>query len=112
MNLEVNDTYEASFYLMNGGWVEYIKFKRVESKSGYSFHWTIIMSGVSQEDQLNWKNYKAIGNLRDFSNARLKIKKLAFRVQKRDEEQVGKTDYYHRGKKSIKKFSERVKYRK
>lgn len=86
-DVQTADTYEAAWYLLNGGFVKEIDFRRIApnraSKVGYSTSYVITMSGVKPRFVRYWREHKAWGRIRAFSDARLSLKRKIDKVKKR-----------------------------
>lgn len=76
---EIKDIYEATYYSMLGATFVSARERTIcwnkFSKKGYKKEWLITMAGVTHSATMDWKTYKAKGNLREFSNARVNLKR-------------------------------------
>lgn len=75
--MRVFDTYEATWYLMNGASIVSVAARKVASKKarhGIGYQWIIQMDAVSPEWVKQWREGRATGNLKDYANKRLKLK--------------------------------------
>lgn len=86
----IRDTYEASFYILNGGIIKSVEFRKVQpnqvKKEGFLISYKITMGNVEQKYIHQWKTHQAEGNFRDFANARRKLKRKVEKIRKRGSE--------------------------
>ena len=84
------DTYEATWYILNGGIIKNIKFKRLQpnriKKEGFTIVYKITIEGIEQRYIDQWKGHQANGDIRSFANARKKLKRKIEKVKKRESE--------------------------
>ncbi len=76
----VDNTYEATYYLMNGAKLVGVEFRHVpenkQKKLRYLTNWIMTMRGVSRVEIELWKARIAEVNVRDFEIARRKLKRM------------------------------------
>ncbi len=88
MEIETDDLYEASFYVLNGGTFTGITFGKVQPnmrrKFGFSRKYIITLSGVEERFIRYWKDYRAIGNIRTFSNIRKNLKRKIRNLERKE----------------------------
>jgi hypothetical protein len=70
--IEINDTYEASWLIMNEA--KFIEFKEKPNIKRLDKTWIFVLENVSETALQDWKDYKAIGNIRNFEYTRKKLK--------------------------------------
>ena len=77
MRLKVTCLYEVAYYTMNGAVIEKIEVKHFKSKKGKGFDTACVVTvdGVHPKYRKQWKQHKAVGDLRKFSYERQRIKK-------------------------------------
>ncbi len=87
VEIKTSDTYEASFYILNGGTVKEIEFGKLQPnrrrKEGYTVAYKITIANVDQRYIQQWKAYQTDGSIRDFANARRKLKRRIEEVRRR-----------------------------
>jgi hypothetical protein len=81
-DLEVRDTYEAAFYLLNGA---RLKSFRQEAVPGskllnrlFHYQWILTLADVPEEISEIWKSRTATANIIDLARARKRIKRFVF----------------------------------
>jgi hypothetical protein len=81
------DTYQAAWFLMKGG--EFVGFEKRFVKAGkgikFGIHkkWIINMINVPEAAVEEWKNGMAEGKIREFADARRKLKRLVKNYENR-----------------------------
>ncbi len=77
---KTSDVYRASFYLMNGCRVTEVNFRKVApnkiKKLGYRVVYIITFDHVDPDLRYLWSGGLAEGNLREYADARIKLKRL------------------------------------
>lgn len=79
MIFKSSDTYQAAWLIMNGA--EFISFEKREVKGhkgdklGFHKKWVITLMNVSKDALKEWNNGYAEGRMRDFADARKKLKR-------------------------------------
>ena len=75
----ITSSYEAAYYFMHGATISEVHSRTVQDnkigKKGFKYQWLITMEGIPITAYHDWRDYQAICNVRDFTNARLKLKK-------------------------------------
>lgn len=89
MTITTTDTYEASFYVLMGGRVTEITFGKLQpnmrDKMGFTRTYEMTIDGVEPQFVRYWKEYKAIGNIRTFSNIRQNLKRKIRKLERKRE---------------------------
>ncbi len=87
VEIKTSDTYEATWYILNGGTVKEIEFGKLRpnyrKKEGFTTVYKITIANVDQRYISQWRAYQADGNIRDFANARRKLKRKIESVKRR-----------------------------
>lgn len=88
MIVKTTDTYEAAWYLMNGGILKSVGLGKLQenkwSKLGYT---TVFKMRLEVESKFvkYWKSYKPMGNIRTFADTRQRLKKKIKKVKRKKE---------------------------
>ena len=87
MPVRCEDTYQAAWYLMNGG--NFVSFEKRYIKAGkgkkYGIHqqWIMNIIDVPEAAITAWKNGTAKGSIRQFADARRRLKRLVKKYEDR-----------------------------
>lgn len=88
-NIEIrtDDLYEASYYVLNGGVVKEIEFGKLQEnkwhKKGFKTTYILTVSNVYPQFKKDWKEFRAYGAVRQFSNIRNGLKRKILKLQKK-----------------------------
>jgi hypothetical protein len=81
------DTYESTWYVLNGGVIKEVEFKKVQpnhqKKEGHVINYKITIDNIDEKYIQQWKMYQADGNIREFANARKKLKRKIRKVKRK-----------------------------
>ena len=77
VNRKVNNTYEATYYIMDGAKIDQIEYRK--TKSGYH-NWIFHLSNVNSNCVEKWRLGTAKVNVRKFQDERLRLKKIASKI--------------------------------
>ncbi len=79
MEVKTENTYEAAWYLLMGGKLVEISFGKIQSsrvhKLGYTTSYKLTIVEVKQWFVNYWREGRPIGNIRQFSDIRIKLKR-------------------------------------
>lgn len=72
------NSYEAAYYLMCGAKIVEVTVKKLSyhqsKKRGLRYQWVFRMDNIPTNCISDWSNHKAVGSLREFAEARIKVK--------------------------------------
>jgi hypothetical protein len=89
MIITSDDTYEVSWYVLNGGVVREIAFGKVQpnkrGKKGYTRKYIITVEGVEPRFERYWKVHNPIGNIRTFAEIRQNLKRKIQKLERKRE---------------------------
>lgn len=89
MEIKTADTYEASWYLMNGAVLKEIEFGKIQenkwSKKGYTKLYKMILTDVQPRLVDYWKSHRPTGNVRRFSEVRQHLKRKIQKLERKRE---------------------------
>lgn len=78
--MKTKDTYRAAFYLMWGGIVERVEYRKlpenISNKKGYPVEWTIHMSHIPEWVIQMYDTGQTYGSIHDYIRARKKLKRI------------------------------------
>jgi hypothetical protein len=87
LEIKTDDTYEASWYILNGGVLKEIEFGRVPEckwkKEGFKTSYILTIVGVEPRFERYWKQFRPIGNIRQFANVRRNLKRKIKKIERR-----------------------------
>lgn len=85
--VETSDTYEAAWYLMRGGVLVAVAFGKIsenkKARSGHIQKYTFTIDKIESQFVRYWKEHRAMGNVREFANARRSLKRKIYREKKK-----------------------------
>jgi hypothetical protein len=86
MEIKTENTYEATWYLLMGGKLTGIEFGKVQSsrvhKLGYTTSYKLTIANVQSQFVRYWREGRPIGNVREFSDIRIKLKRKIIDAEK------------------------------
>lgn len=86
LEITTDDTYEAAYYILNGGVLNGINFGKVPEckwkKLGFKRSYILTIAGVEPRFERYWKEFRAVGNFRHFSNVRKNLKRKIKKIEK------------------------------
>lgn len=76
---KITNSYEAAYYFMCGAEVVAVSTRRLPPKKlgkhGFNNQWIITMENIPAQCIRDWRDAMATGSLRQFADARLKLKR-------------------------------------
>ena len=89
MQIKTNDTYEASWYILQGGRVTEIAFGKLQpnkrKKMGFTRMYEITVDNVEPLFINYWKVHNPFGNVRTFSEIRQSLKRKIQKLERQRE---------------------------
>jgi hypothetical protein len=83
MLLETTNTYEATWYLMNGARLKNVVFTK--NDNGTLFY-KIVVDEIDERFVRYWYQYRPIGNIRVFADTRMELKRKIHEYQNQKSE--------------------------
>lgn len=84
--VKTDDTNEAAFYMLCGAKLQEIVFGKVQSnkwsKRGYTTAYKLTMSDVKIRHVRQWKDRRAVANVREYVDSRTRLKDKIHKAQK------------------------------
>ena len=88
MEIKTDNLYEASWYVLMGGTLVEVAFGKIQSNQihrlGYATAYKLTIANVEPRFVRYWREGRPIGNIRQFSEIRIKLKRKIKNAEKQN----------------------------